>query len=58
MLDVELFDRTGRAMVLTESGEVILVHARHMLELNGDAVTSVRGHQVAGHVSLGISVDF
>jgi DNA-binding transcriptional LysR family regulator len=58
MLDVELFDRSGRAMVLTESGEVMLLHAHRMLELNGDAVTSVRGHHVAGLVSLGISVDF
>jgi DNA-binding transcriptional LysR family regulator len=58
MLAVPLFDRSGRSLVLTDAGTAMLGFAERMLALNDDAVAAVRGHQVAGQVSLGMSVDF
>src|SRR5262245_8418465 len=57
-LGLALFDRRGRALVLTEAGEAMLDYAQRLLDLNRDAVTAVRGHRVAGLVRLGMSVDF
>jgi len=57
-LALELFDRRGRALALTDAGEAMLGYARRMLELNREAITAVRGHRVAGQVRLGMSVDF
>jgi DNA-binding transcriptional LysR family regulator len=57
-LALELFDRRGRALALTDAGEAMLGYARRLLELNREAVTAVRGHRVAGQVRLGMSVDF
>jgi DNA-binding transcriptional LysR family regulator len=57
-LGLDLFDRSGRALVLTSAGQAMLGHARHMLEVNREAVAAVRGHRVAGRVRFGMSVDF
>jgi DNA-binding transcriptional LysR family regulator len=57
-LNVALFDRSGRSLTLTDAGATMLSFAERMLDLNSDAVAAVRGHQVAGHIRLGISVDF
>jgi DNA-binding transcriptional LysR family regulator len=57
-LAVDLFDRSGRALVLTDAGQALLGHAQQLLALNHQAVAAVRGHQVAGRVRLGLSVDF
>jgi DNA-binding transcriptional LysR family regulator len=56
--NVALFDRSGRSLVLTDAGSTMLSFAERMLDLNRDAVAAVRGHQVAGQIRLGISVDF
>jgi DNA-binding transcriptional LysR family regulator len=58
LVSVELFDRSGRSLALTNAGTTMLAYARRMLDLNDDAIAAVRGHQVAGQVSLGVSVDF
>jgi DNA-binding transcriptional LysR family regulator len=58
LLSVDLFDRAGRSLVLTEAGHAMRAHAERMLALNSEAVSAVRGHRVAGQVSLGMSVDF
>lgn len=58
LLSVDLFDRSGRALVLTDAGRTMLGYAQRLLDLNEDAVAAVRGHHVAGQVSLGVSVDF
>jgi DNA-binding transcriptional LysR family regulator len=58
MLGLALFDRSGRALALTDAGVAMLDYAQRLLELNRDAVTAVRGHRVAGEVRLGMSVDF
>jgi DNA-binding transcriptional LysR family regulator len=57
-LALDLFDRRGRSLVLTEAGEAMLGYAQQMLALNRQAVAAVRGHRVAGRVRLGMSVDF
>jgi DNA-binding transcriptional LysR family regulator len=57
-LGLDLFDRRGRALVLTDAGQAMLGHARQLLEMNREAVTAVRGHEVAGRVRFGMSVDF
>jgi DNA-binding transcriptional LysR family regulator len=57
-LALELFDRRGRALALTEAGQAMLAYAQRLLELNREAITAVRGHRVAGQVRLGMSVDF
>jgi DNA-binding transcriptional LysR family regulator len=57
-LALDLFDRRGRSLVLTEAGQAMLGYAQQMLALNRQAVAAVRGHRVAGRVRLGMSVDF
>jgi len=53
-----LFNRQGRAMVLNEAGLAMVRYAERILLLNGEAVAYVRGHEFAGSVRLGMSVDF
>jgi DNA-binding transcriptional LysR family regulator len=53
-----LFNRQGRAMVLNEAGLAMVRYAERILSLNGEAVAYVRGHEFAGSVRLGMSVDF
>lgn len=57
-LGVELFDRSGRALAFTDAGEAMLQYANRLLDLNREAVNSVRGRRVAGQVRVGMSVDF
>jgi DNA-binding transcriptional LysR family regulator len=58
LLGIALFSRQGRAMVLTEAGQAMVRYAERILALNGEAVAYVRGHESAGSVRLGMSVDF
>ena len=58
LLGIALFSRQGRAMVLTEAGQAMVRYAKRILALNGEAVAYVRGHESAGSVRLGMSVDF
>jgi DNA-binding transcriptional LysR family regulator len=53
-----LLRKSGRGMVLTEAGEVMLGYARRLLELNDEAVSAVRGSQLEGRVRLGLQEDF
>jgi DNA-binding transcriptional LysR family regulator len=53
-----LFNRQGRAMVLNEAGLAMVRYAERILSLSGEAVAYVRGHEFAGSVRLGMSVDF
>jgi len=53
-----LLRKAGRGMALTEAGEVMLGYARRLLELNDEAVSSVRGVQLDGRVRLGMQEDF
>jgi DNA-binding transcriptional LysR family regulator len=58
LLAAALFNRDGRAMVLNEAGLAMVRYAERILSLNGEAVAYVRGHEFAGSVRLGMSVDF
>ena len=39
LLGLDLFDRSGRSIALTASGEQLLVYARRMVSLNDEVIT-------------------
>lgn len=51
-LDVRLFERLGRKVVLTESGLKLLQYARKMLEIEEEARASVRDNAASGNVTI------
>jgi len=53
-----LFQKNGRGLVLTESGDVLLGYARRLLDLNDETVTAVTALPLSGSIRLGISQDF
>jgi DNA-binding transcriptional LysR family regulator len=57
MLGVELFDRTGRRLVLTASGELLLTYARRLMELNDEAVGRLTDALYEGELVLGAPYD-
>ena len=57
-LDAPVLRKAGRGMELTPAGETLLAYARRLLELNDEAVTALRGADLAGAVRLGMQQDF
>jgi DNA-binding transcriptional LysR family regulator len=55
---VELFEKAGRNVQLTEGGLVLLGYARRLLALNDEAVQAVAGLNVRGRIRLGMLQDF
>lgn len=55
---VPLFRKSGRTLALTEAGELMLSYARRMVALNDEAITAVRGADLAGGVRLGLQEEF
>lgn len=53
-----LFRKHGRHLLLTEAGETILGYARRILDLNDEALATVRGRAVEGLVRFGLPSDF
>lgn len=56
-LDIQLFDRIGRKVTLTEAGSALLVRARNILQQVEDskrAIQNLTGH-IAGKLSIGTS---
>ncbi len=53
-----LVKKSGRGLVLTDGGEVLLSYARRLLALNDEAVSALRGAELEGWVRLGIQEDF
>lgn len=55
-LDVKLLERSPRGVTLTESGQVLLSHAREVAQALDRAVEAVRqsGHEPQGEVSFGL----
>jgi len=53
-----LVRRSGRRLVLTESGETLLSYARRLLILNDEAVGALQGHELEGWVRMGLQEDF
>lgn len=57
-IEERLFRRKGRGLVLTEAGELVCSYARRMVDLNDEAVRSVRGARMSGAVRFGLPGDF
>lgn len=57
MLGLPLFDRTGRTIALTASGEQLLVYARRMVALNDEVITRLTDHAFEGELTLGVPHD-
>ncbi len=53
-----LVQKSGRGLALTNAGESLLSYAKRLLELNDEAVDTVRGADVAGWARLGLPQDF
>ncbi len=53
-----LFRRSGRRLVLTDAGELMLGYARRLLSLNDEALQALQGTAVSGSVRFGASQDF
>jgi len=58
LVQLPLFVREGRRLVLTPQGEVLLVHAREILALNDRIVASLTSDALAGPVRIGFVQDF
>jgi len=57
LLGVSLFDRTGRKILLTASGEQLLGYARRIVALNDEAVRRLSDDEFEGEIALGIPHD-
>ncbi len=53
-----LVQRSGRGLALTMAGETLLDYAKRLLEINDEAVDSLRGADVEGWARLGLPQDF
>ncbi|QYN03682.1 LysR family transcriptional regulator [Pseudomonas protegens] len=54
---VSLFEKRGRQKQLTEAGQQLLRHARQMLSLNDDALSSLRESSLSGVLRIGAPHD-
>ena len=54
----QLLRKQGRGLVPTDAGETMLGYARRLLELNDEAVSTVRGADLEGWARLGLPQDF
>ncbi len=57
MLGLELFDRSGRTIALTASGEQLLVYARRMVALNDEVIGRLTDQAYEGEIVLGVPHD-
>ena len=57
-LGVQLFNKQGRKLLLTEQGEIALRYARRVLELNDEMMDVLRGSTLSGVVRIGFAQDF
>lgn len=53
-----MLQKSGRSLVLTPTGEIVLAYARRLLELNDAALHAVRGARLKGRVRVGVVEDF
>jgi DNA-binding transcriptional LysR family regulator len=53
-----LVQKAGRGLALTGAGENLLGYAKRILELNDEAVQTMRGSEVEGWVRFGLPQDF
>lgn len=57
LLDVQLLDRSGRAVAFTAEGDQLLSYARRMVALNDEAVTRMMVPEYSGTLRLGVPHD-
>jgi len=57
-LGTAVLRKSGRGLMPTPAGEIVLSYARRLLELNDAAVMAVRGAELAGAVRIGFQQDF
>lgn len=57
MLDMQLFDRSGRTIALTSSGEQLLAYARRMVALNDEVISRLTDQAFEGEMTLGVPHD-
>ena len=57
LLGLDLFDRSGRTIALTASGEQLLVFARRMVALNDEVITRLTDQAYEGEITLGVPHD-
>ena len=57
MLDLPLFERRSRTLILTPAGEQLLGYARRMLDLNDEAVMRLTTESYEGELTLGVPHD-
>ncbi len=55
---VPLVRKAGRGLALTTAGEGLLSYAKRLLDLNDEAIGSIRGADVEGWARLGLPQDF
>jgi DNA-binding transcriptional LysR family regulator len=53
-----LFERKGKQRVLTHHGEILLSHARKMIQLNDEILLTLKEHRLKGKARMGIQLDF
>lgn len=56
-LGEKLFERTGRKLVLTETGRVVFRYADEIFSLGREMVTAVKGRAVKGSIQINIGVN-
>jgi DNA-binding transcriptional LysR family regulator len=56
-LGQRLFRKDGRGVALTDMGELVVVYARRLLELNDEMLAAVRGHAIQGELRFGLPQD-
>lgn len=57
-IGLPIVKKSGRGLALTTAGESLLSYAKRLLELNDEAVDSIRGSDLEGWVRLGLPQDF
>lgn len=57
-IDQPIVRKSGRGIVLTPRGELLMSYAKRMLELNDEAATAVRDMDLRGSVRVGLQEDF
>ena len=57
MLNITVFDRSGRTLTLTAAGEHLLVYARRMINLNDEIMRRLTDTAYEGEIRLGVPHD-
>lgn len=57
LLGLELFDRSGRGLTLSASGDQLLGYARRIISLNDEALGRLTAQEYSGTITLGVPHD-